>query len=100
MASVEPCVWRSTWNEIAGLIFARLHASSIGRNWCDLPHTPPSRSRENRIVSELAGGQCREQPLPFVRQDDMARLACLAVAHRDHAGIGVEIGACIFANSE
>jgi hypothetical protein len=23
VASVEPCVWRSTWNETAGLIFPR-----------------------------------------------------------------------------
>ena len=28
----RPCVWRSTWNETAGLIFACLQASSIGRN--------------------------------------------------------------------
>jgi hypothetical protein len=25
------------------LSFARSHASSIGRSWCDLPHTSPSR---------------------------------------------------------
>jgi hypothetical protein len=29
MASAEPCVWRSTWNEISGLIFARRQASRI-----------------------------------------------------------------------
>jgi hypothetical protein len=32
IASVDPWVWRSTWNETAGLIFARLQASIIGRN--------------------------------------------------------------------
>jgi hypothetical protein len=32
IASVEPCVWRSTWNEIAGLIFACRQASNIGRD--------------------------------------------------------------------
>ena len=29
MARAEPCVWRSTWNEISGLIFARRQASRI-----------------------------------------------------------------------
>ena len=32
MASVKPCVWRSTWNETAGLIFACSLTSRIRRN--------------------------------------------------------------------
>src|SRR5580700_7967241 len=47
---------------------------------------------ENRIATKLARGQVSEQPLPFVRQDDVARLPCLAFSHRDDARVGVEIG--------
>jgi len=31
MASVEPCVWRNTWKDTAGLILACLQASAISR---------------------------------------------------------------------
>ena len=30
------------WNDAAGLIFARLQASAIGRAWCDLFQAEPS----------------------------------------------------------
>ena len=43
-------------------------------------------------LPSLPAVNVHEQPLAFIRQDDVARLARLALADGDHAGIGVEIG--------
>jgi hypothetical protein len=42
-----------------------------------MPQVPPS-AWENRIIAEPPRRQPHGQPLPFVRQDDVARLARLA----------------------
>src|ERR1700730_13184965 len=48
-------------------------------------------AHEDRIVSELPCREARKQPLSFLRQHNVTRLPCLALAYRDDAGIGVEI---------
>jgi hypothetical protein len=58
MASVEPCVGLSTWNDTTGLIFARLQASSIGRIWCDcaMRHVMPWSCSRPIICSAFSTG--------------------------------------------
>jgi len=45
-------------------------------------------AHEDRIVSELPCREARKQPKSFLRQHDVTRLPCLALAYRDDAGIG------------
>ena len=47
-------------------------------------------TRKDRIVPELAHCEGRKQPLSFLNQDYVARLASLAVTHGDDAGIRIE----------
>lgn len=46
---------------------------------------------EDRITGELPGSQCGEQLLSLAGENDVTRLAPFALAHRDDAGVAVEV---------
>jgi hypothetical protein len=82
-ARVEPCVWRSTWNDLErhrGLDFRPRagfrHRSQLVR----LAPSPAVGAHEDRIGSEPARGEGRKQAWTLVGQDDMPRFARFALA--------------------
>src|ERR1700730_16563777 len=90
MARVDPCVCLSVWKETAGLILARLQASSIGRIWCDLRHWPPSVRVKTKppaacLLSTSQIAVCLPPP------NDVPGLSSLRCGNGENAGVAIEI---------
>jgi hypothetical protein len=82
MASAEPCVWRSTWNEISGLVFARRQASRI-----DLTRPRGSEGARrgdpmSRTVARARTGQDRPGLYQEITDKIIAELEACRVARR------------------
>ena len=91
MTAREAHVCRSTWNEAAGSIFARLQASVIGRAWCAAFQGVPSAFDSKMAIPRLSCCERFEQCRALVVENDMAAFAALAGSDVDRPTIRVEI---------
>jgi hypothetical protein len=78
--------------EIAGLIFARAHASAIGRNRCEVPHAAPSARVKMGSEPSLPAVSVANSLCPSSVKTTRRGSPRPALADCDDAGVGVEIG--------